>query len=150
MPTYGLNTDRVAFNERGGYMVKMINKTGAPSVKGTIVKASATTDFAFTTTASDEAQPIGVVYCDGVADAGECFVVIMGPAQVLITDSTAATHGNWAYTSDTTGGRADCASAAPPGGGISELTTHMQEMGHCIESKGSGTNVLAWTIVHFN
>ena len=96
MPTYGLNTDRVAFNERGGYMVKMINKTGAPSVKGMVGRASATTDFGFSETASDEAQTICVVYDAGVADGSECFVVIYGPAQVLLTDSTASTHGNWA------------------------------------------------------
>ena len=150
MPTYGLNTDRVAFNERGGFMVKMINKTGAPSVKGTVVRASTTTDFAFTASATDEAQPIGVVYCNGVADAGECFVVVHGPAQVLLQDSTTSTRGYWVFTSDTAAGRADATTAAPAGSSFAEVNTHMQEIGHCIESKGAGTNVLAWVIVHFN
>jgi len=36
------------------------------------------------------------------------------------------------------------------GGGIPELDEHMSEIGHCIESKTAGTNVLAKIIMHFN
>jgi hypothetical protein len=133
----------------GGFAVKLINKTGAATVRGVIVEADSTTDDAFDTASADELQNIGVVYEEGVADGSEAWVVIGGRCQVLLKDSTLSTRGNWVYTSDTAG-RADATLAAPPGGGIPELETHMQEIGHCIQSVAAGTNQLAFIILHFN
>lgn len=39
--------EKGAMNEIGGYMIKLTNKTGSNSVKGTVVYASTGTDNAF-------------------------------------------------------------------------------------------------------
>jgi hypothetical protein len=141
--------DRFMVTDAGGLAVRLINKTGSPSVKGTLVKAG-TVDGSFIITATDEAMPCGVVYQAGVADGSACWVVIQGIAEVLLQDSTASTAGYWCRTSVTTAGRGTMNTAVPPGGGITELDNHEREIGHCIESKGSGTNVIAKCIMHFN
>ena len=51
-----------------GFCVWLVNKTGAPSVKGTVVEADAGVDMAFTSTGASCLNPIGVVYDAGVAD----------------------------------------------------------------------------------
>lgn len=139
----------VAITDLGGIAIPLTNKTGANSVKGTIVIASAGTDNAFDIGAAAEPQPIGIVYEDGIADGSECWVVIYGVAQVLLKDTTASTHGNWVKSSDV-GGRADATNAAPPGGGIPELDQHMGEIGHALETQGGGADVLCKTKLHFN
>lgn len=149
MPIQVFGNNKVGISELGGVAVKLINKTGAPSVKGTIVRADNTTDDAFDIAAADEIQPIGIVYEDGVADASECWVIIYGIADILLKDTTASTHGNWVYTSDAAG-RAEATLAAPPGGGIPELEIHMGEIGHALESIAGGADVLARVCLHFN
>ena len=131
-----------------GYGAYLTNKTGGASVKGTVVRASTAADLSFVTSGATEEQPIGVVYDSGVADGSPCFVVLGGLCQVLLEDSTASTHGNWVYT--TIAGRGNATLANPPSGGAAELQTHMQELGHCVESKTAGTDVLAWIVLHFN
>jgi len=69
---------------------------------------------------------------------------------VLLQDGTASTRGYWVRTSTTTAGRADATNVAPPGGTVSALEEHLKEIGHCLETKGSGTDVLAKCILHFN
>ena len=135
-------------NEFGGQMLPLINKTGAPSVKGSVVSLSLTTDNAFALQ-SNEYDAIGVVYEGGVADGQECLVVVNGVAQVLLENNTVATRGYWVYSS-AVDGRANASLALPPGGTISALENHFKEIGHCMESKAAGTNVLAKCIIHFN
>jgi len=134
----------------GGFAVKLTNKTGGASVKGTLVHASTGTDNAVSTTDTDEIQPIGVIYEAGIADGSDVWVVTQGIAEVLLQDSQASTRGYWARTSVTQAGRADCSTAAPPGGGVPELDAHMTEIGHCLESKDAGTNVLCKILMHLN
>jgi hypothetical protein len=141
--------DRLMITDAGGMAVRLINKTGSASVKGTLVKAG-TVDGSFIVTLADEAMPCGVVYQAGVADGSTCWVVVYGIAEVLLEDSTASTAGYWCRTSITAAGRATMSTAAPPGGGVTELTAHEKEIGHCLETKGSGTNVIAKCIMHFN
>ena len=138
------------FTGEGGLFVRLINDTGAPSVKGTLVCASQTADLAFEVTGADDAEMIGVVYEDDVADGELCGIVISGPAQVLLQDTTASTHGNWARCSITTAGRADCTNATAPGHGIGGADIHFHEIGHCLETQGAGVDVLAWVSLHFN
>jgi len=134
----------------GGIAVRLTNKTGANSVKGTVVVADNAVDNSFDFSIADEVQPIGVLYEDGIADGEEVFVVVVGIADVLLEDGTASTRGNWVRTSENDAGRADATNAAPPGGGIPELDIHMAEIGHCLESQSSGTDVLAKCVLHFN
>ena len=105
---------------------------------------------AFAVSGIDEAMPIGVVYESGIADGQECWICIAGRCQVLLQNSTASTKGYWVRTSTSAAGRADITNAAPPGGGIPELDIHQHEIGHCLETKTDGTNVLAYILVHFN
>lgn len=125
----------------GGLAIKLINKTGAPSVKGTVVIASTTTDGAFELAPSSSQYPIGIVYEAGIADGSDCLVVVAGIAEVLINDSQAATHGDWARVSTTVNGRARCTGF--------EAGNHDLEIGHCIQSVGAGTNQLAKVVLHF-
>ena len=145
-----LEITKVKLTVEGGIAVKLTNKTGAASVKGTLVIADTTTDDAFKIMPANGVMVIGAVYENGIADGSECWVVIAGIAEVLLEDSTAATRGYWARTSVNDNGRADITNAAPPGGGIPELDIHTAEIGHCIESKSAGTDVLAKIIMHFN
>ncbi len=149
MPIQVFGNNKVGISELGGVAVKLVNKTGAPSVKGTIVIADTTTDDAFDIAGADAVMPIGIVYDDGIADGSECWIIIYGVADVLLKDTTASTHGNWAYVSDAAG-RAEATLATPPGGGIPELDIHMGEVGHALESKGADTDVLARVSLHFN
>lgn len=149
MPTQIFGDNKVGITELGGIAVKLTNKTGAASVKGTVVEADTTTDDAFKVADADGNHPIGVVYDDGVADGSECWVVISGIADVLLKDATASTHGNWVQMSDVAG-RADATVANPPAGGVAQLDNHMEEVGHCLESRGADTDVLARVCLHFN
>jgi hypothetical protein len=144
MPDLIIN-DTVLFTEDGGIAIKMVNKTGSPSVKGELVESDSTVDRGFNLCEGDDVNCIGVVYEAGVVDGSDCWVVIYGVAQVLLKDATAATSSYWAATSDTAG-RADCTNANAPG----VILTHFQEIGHCIETKIAGTDVLARVVLHFN
>ena len=132
----------------GGIAVKMINNTGLPTVKGELVQASENIDNGVEIQV-DEFDVIGVMYEDGVAQGQECWVVVNGKAEVLLTDATASTRGYWVYA-DTADGRANATLPLPPGGTITALTNHFKEVGHCLESKTAGTNVLALIVLHFN
>lgn len=129
----------------GGLAIPLLNKTGADSVRGTVVEASDTTDDAVKLCEASGDHPIGVVYTDGIADGGTVYVVVSGIADVLLKDSTAATRGYWVSTADVAG-RADATNASPPG----VVLSHFREIGHCIESKGAGSDVLARCVLHFN
>ncbi len=133
----------------GGIAIQLTNKTGAPSVKGTVTRLSAADDDSFILTDVSDNEPSGIVFEDGIADGSLCWVVILGIAEVLLVNTTAGTHGNWVFAS-ATAGRADATLAAPPGGGIPELDQHMQEVGHCLQSIAGGVDVLCRILIQFN
>lgn len=133
----------------GSVITPMINKTGAVSVKGTIVQNGSVVENSFELGVADGNHPIGVVYENGVADGDSCYIVTCGLADVLLEDGTAATNGYWARTSENVAGRADLSNQFPPGGTISALEAHLCEIGHCTESASSGTDVLARCVIHF-
>lgn len=127
-----------------GFQVRLTNKTGGNSIKGEIVKASAGTDMAFDKVAADGLEPIGVIYEANVADGSECWIWVTGSVcQVLLKDTTGSTRGYWVSVSDTAG-RADATTAAAPG----VVLAHFREIGHCLETKAGGTNVLARILFH--
>lgn len=138
------------FFEPTSPMVRLTNRTGAPSVKGTIVTASTEYDNAFDINPADIPKAMGVVFDSGIADGAECYVVTGGVAEVLLQDNTSATRGYWAKVSDTVSGRADITNLYPPGGTISALEDHSSEIGHCIQSVTAGENKLARCVLHFN
>ena len=134
----------------GGIAVQYINKTGAASVKGTIVELSSTTESAVKKALADDDEPIAVIYENGIADGSTVWVVISGKAYVLLEDSTSATKANWVRVSATVDGRADATNAEPPGGTVTALENHMKEIGHCMEDVVAGTDKLTLCNLHFN
>lgn len=132
----------------GGFAVYMVNKTGAPSVKGSCVTAGEAVQNSFVLETSQFAA-IGYVYEDGVADGSLCLVVKAGKAKALLKDGTAATRGYLLRPSSDTPG---CVEAVVPSGGIGAQATadHFKEAGHCLEDQAAGVNVLALASLHFN
>lgn len=134
----------------GGIAKKYTNKTGAVSVKGTLVKHSGTTTESIDVADIDSLDHIGVIYEDGVADGSNCWVTIIGDAKILLENSTTSTVGNWVKPSATTAGRVDASNAAPYGGTIGALEEHFTEVGHAEETSAGGTDVLILVHLHFN
>ncbi len=130
-------------NGHMGFGSRLINKTGVPSVKGTIVD-STTDDFSFKVADASSNHVIGIVFDDGIVDGELCLVIMVGIAQVLLKDATLSTAGNWVKTSNVAG-RADATEGSPPA-----APTHFLEVGHCIQTKGADTDVLAEIVVHLN
>lgn len=129
-----------------GFMLKMTNKTGAATVKGSCVCASTTTDNAFTLQ-EVELDTFGVVYEAGIADGSDAWIWVNGSvAQVLFKDGESATREYVALGADTDG-RALCISV-PTGNPM--VNDHFKEIGHVLETKTSGTNLLVLVHLHFN
>ena len=133
------------YTGRSCLKMKLINKTGFASIRGTVVRADTTTDYAFTIAPIDSEEPIGIVYEDGIVDGDECWIVTHGSAHVLMKNANTATRGFWVFTSDTAGRVIMVATPPAP-----FTKVHMQECGHCIESVGAGTDVLAEIMITLN
>lgn len=133
-------------NERG-FLVKMINRTGEASVKGTLISASQSADREAIKQAN-EFDTIGIIQEAGIAEGAGMWVWVSGSiCQVLAKNSTVFTRGNILIAADTDG-RAN--NIANPGSGLPATETHFKECGHVIESKDAGTNVLVLCSIHFN
>lgn len=136
--------------QEGGLATWLVNKSGAPSVRGTMVTAGGGVTRGAVPVTAGIPNPIGAVYDAGVPDGALMRVVVAGVAEVLMQDGQAPVVGYWVGTSATVNGRA-YVQPAPPGGGLpSEIAAHNGEIGHCLESKGAGTDVLALCVLHFN
>lgn len=138
--------DKVRLTPEGGVAICLLNKTGGPSVKGSLVELCEEVtdpDDAVQLTEANSTDPIGVMYEAGVADGDPCWVVVSGRAQVLLQDRVDGQRGYWLGTGGAPG-RANCVET--PG----LLLQHMQEIGHCSQSIAGGTNVLVYGILHFN
>lgn len=130
-----------------GFLIKLTNRTGSSSVKGTLVSCSTTADREVVLQAN-EYDTVGVVQEAGVADGSDMWVWMTGSVcQVLIKDSVAVTHGEILLAADTDG---RAIGATNPGSGLPGTDTHFKECGHILQSKSAGTNVLALAILHFN
>lgn len=151
--SYDLFTSRFGSNStgitsEGGFYETFINKTGADSVKGTIVVANTANevDNAVSIAPANSSFPIGVIYEDGIADGSNVKVVVYGKAQVLLKDTVASTRGWWCGVSDVAG-RMYQSQTVP------SATEHTYEIGHSLEYKAAGvagSNVLALVQIHFN
>lgn len=142
-----INTQNASATQKmtaeGGFAIRVLNKTGAVSVKGTVVIASTATANAVATAPIDADMPIGVMYENGVADGQLCWVVVSGIAEVLFKNTVAPILGGIVFCSSVAG-RVDIANAIPV------QATHYREVGHCFEAKTGGTDVLAKCVLHFN
>lgn len=123
----------------GGLAVKMTNKTGVASVKGSIVSLSTGTDNAFALSAVDASGVVGVVYESGIADAAECWVVVKGIAETLFTNNV--THGMYArapVAADTDEVAGSAVGAAIPANTFN-TDAYLARFGFVLESKNAGT-----------
>jgi hypothetical protein len=139
---------KAAFTHVGGLAIRLLNKTGAPSVKGMLVAEDATTDDAFHLTPLDAPDIIGAVYEAGVADGALCWVVVNGIAEVYFAGNTV--HGQFARMIKTGEPVAAAGVAIAEALPTSPFATdkHFMEVGHIIQSiTGPG---LARIVMHFN
>lgn len=132
----------------GGYAIKLINKTGLNSVKGTLVSAGTAVDDSCILTPQGGLDTIGVMWSDGVADGSPVWVVVSGIAQVKM--GAAATRGQFVRQSITgdTGAAAGTAVAEAAPTTPFATDNHFREVGHCIQSIGAAG--LARCVIHFN
>ena len=128
---------------------KYKNNTGAVSVKGELLEFDNAEDNAVVLTIPNSHECIGAWAEDGVADGRIGEVITSDSCQYRLKNATLSTAANWVKTSDVAG-RADASIVAPPLGGVAQLDEHMQEVGHCSQTKAGGTDVLAEGKLQFN
>jgi len=142
-----LNSQNVFNTPEGGIAIRVINKTGAPSKKGYIVKIDDNVDNGVKYIPGGNPDPVGIVYTDGIQDGEYMYIVITGITDVYYATNVA--RGTFSRMSTIAEGK-------PDGQAINEALPvppfstdkHFQEIGHPLESiTGPG---LAKTIVHFN
>lgn len=137
---------KVKMTPEGGIAVQLVNKTGAASVAGSLVKAGTGVDESFVLAATTSYDHCGVVYESGIADGSACWVVVAGIAEVLVDDSQAVARGDLILSSTTTAGRVDVSAAIPP---VSDAD-HFREVGHAITAVSAGTNAKFKLLLHWN
>jgi len=130
----------------GGLATYMINATGAPSVKGTLIEASSAVDHGFILCGVGDDDPVGIVYDGGIADGQPCLVVVSGFAECLIEAGSTIQRRYWGRTPTATPGRVDLSNVIG-GGSVAE---HFKECAHCFETKANTGDTLALCAVHFN
>jgi len=145
---WNTKSENLMFTQEGGLAIRMINKTGAASIKGSVVELEGTTDKGVELSGIGSPDPIGIIYDSGIADGDFVWVVVSGFAEVLY--STAVTRGTFARVPDSgdTSGTAGQAIAEPLPSPPFASDKHFQEIGHPAESIGSPG--LALTVLHFN
>jgi len=85
----------------GGFAVRLVNKTGASSIRGTMVVASTTYDMSFEL--GSNYSPLGFVWESGVADAQFTWVVVAGIAPMFVLAGQTAVLGQYVELSGTAG-----------------------------------------------
>lgn len=133
--------------KEGGYAIRVINDTGETSVKGKVVEADASQDFAVELAAGGDIDPFGIIYTAGIPVGGSMLIVVSGIAEVLY--ATTVTRGTFSRVPTAGEGFAaglvlNEALPTPP----FSTDKHFQEIGHPIESIGAPG--LAKTVLHFN
>jgi hypothetical protein len=144
------SSSKIILTAEGGLAIKLINKTGAVSVKGACVTAGSAEDESVILNPVDVPAVFGVFYDSGIADGDVALIVVSGIARVLFyTDSVRGLFARAGRDDDDTG-------VITAGFAISEAIPlppfatdkHFAEIGHILESRtGQG---LARVNLHFN
>jgi len=140
-------TTKIAVTDDGGLAVKLINKTGAVSIKGYCV-TTGEADNSVILVPIDVPNCVGVFLESGIADGDEAWVVISGIADVYFWN--APTRGYLARTGltvDTGEVSGQALSEAIPGSPFN-VDKHFCEIGHVLETKAAAG--LAKCLLHFN
>lgn len=140
-----LETQKIRITPEGGFAVKLANNTGSLIAKGSALAASPNHDNSVILQTS-EFDCVGFAYED-IATGSQGWVVTTGVCDALLANSTSATRGYWAKCS-ATDGRIEV-TTAPSGIGALATSEHFREVGHCLETKTGGTNVLVKILLHF-
>ena len=114
-------------------------------VKGSLLAVSSSADRKYIKQAS-EYDTCAIAYEASDADGYIWAWTTGAVCQMLVKDSTAITRGYVAISADTDG-RMDNIDLSTIGGNPA-ITTHFKEVGHVLESKSAGTNVLV--LIHFH
>ena len=135
----------------GGICIKLVNKTGAGSIKGYLATPSDANDSSFILTPDDVPDNFGVIYGDdegnSVADGVECWIIISGIGYVYF--EAAVTRGHFVRSQiNADGGTPGIAVAEAMPTSPFSVDKHFQEIGHAIESTGEAG--LAKCVIHFN
>ena len=126
----------------------MTNKTGSPSIKGTIIQPSTVADNAFKIPVVPFACT-GVVYDNGVPDGSLCKIVIHGKAYVRTEDNIAIKRDWWVGASTVTAGTV-LATTEPPGTGFVLVSQdHFREVGHTLTERSAGSTALILCQLHW-
>ena len=130
-----------------GFLVRVINNTGETSVKGKLVSASP--DLGGTVILqNNEFDAFGVIQESGISNLSQMWIWVNGSiCKVMFENGIAPVAGNVAICSDVDG-RAD--QFSNPGTGLPGVEIHFKEVGHVMESKDSGQDVLALVMTHYN
>lgn len=145
----GMQLDKVLLTPLGGIAVQLINKSGAPSVKGYVVTPSDSVDSAVRLVVKDVPNPIGVFYESGIADGSLVWVVLHGIAEVYFVGSTTLGHVCRGFLTADGGSYVigQALSEAVPGTPFA-ADKHFYEIGHVLQARsGAG---LAKVALHFN
>lgn len=134
------SSSQVKMTSTGGVAISLTNGSGSPLPKGTIVTAG-TTDNSFKAASANSEYAIGVL-ADNCPSGSQGWVIVSGIAEVLMQDGSASLSGNWAGVSDSEGRAYFAASPLV-------ISEHDREIGHCIQTAASGTNVLVKVVLQF-
>lgn len=125
------------YNERGS-LAKIINRTGATSVKGTLVAASTAYSAAVMLPVTGY-DVIGVVYESGIANGSSMWIWLPGShCRALLVNSTGMSRGQRMAASLTTLGRMT----------TSTSDTDHARIGFSLQVQSGGTDILG--IIAFN
>jgi hypothetical protein len=139
---------KATFNVDGGFMIKLTNKTGGVSVKGTVVRSGRNLNNSFEKVTDGIPDTIGIVYENGIADGSECWVVISGIADVYFVNSTVRGYLARTFITSEIGYVTGQALSEQVPSSPFASDKHFCEIGHIIETRtGAG---LAKTVLHFN
>lgn len=134
------------FTADGGVAVLLVNATGAPTVRGTVVDNSDTVPDGVAIEVAGGYDSMGFLTEDGVADGELCWVAFAGRVYALLETGLTAALGDWARLSDTDDGRIYTEEA--PSGGFPAVTgEHFREVGHVLSLSGDDA---VYLMVHFN
>lgn len=144
----GAYGNKFKITQEGGYAIKMINRTGATSVKGYLASPSPSYDTSCTLSTVNIPDNIGVFYESGIANGSETWVVVSGIADVYFVGN--ATRGHIArgfVTGDAGYVAGQALSEAVPSSPFA-TDKHFYEVGHVIQNRtGAG---LAKCVLHQN
>lgn len=124
----------------GGLATLLLNKTGAPTIAGTLVCVDSTFENAVRVCDPDSEVSVGALLDSAISDSSKAWVCFSGKVNVLF-DANGASAGDWIKTSPVSG-RARSLGSEQPG------INHFREIGYSLEHVAP--NEIGKIMMHFN